>query len=43
MTGGPWYNISIYKKLHGNLFEEFIRNTRTYRYNIMYYIDAHKK
>ena len=21
MTGGPWYNTSIYKKLHGKLFE----------------------
>ena len=21
MTGGPWYNISIYEKIHGKLFE----------------------
>ena len=43
MTGGPWYNISISKKLHGKLFEEFIRNARNDRYNIMCFIDAHEK
>ena len=43
MTGGPWYNTSICKKLHGKVFEGFIRNARTYRYNIMCSIDAHKK
>ena len=42
MTGGPWYNTSISKKLHGNVFEEFIRNARTDRYNIMCSIDAHE-
>ena len=30
-------------KLHGNLFEGFIRNTRTDRYNIMFSIFAHEK
>ena len=43
MTGGTRYNTSIFKKLHGALFEGFIRNARTDRYNIMCYIDAHEK
>ena len=43
MTGGPWYNISICKKLHGTVFEEFIINARTDRYNLMCSIDAHGK
>ena len=38
-TGGPWYNTYICKKLHGNLFEGFIINAITDRYNIMCYID----
>ena len=43
MTGGTWYNTSICKKLHGNLFEGFIRNARNDRYNIMCSIGAHEK
>ena len=43
MTGGPWYNTSICKKLNGNVFEGFIRNSRTDRYNITCLIDAHEK
>ena len=43
MTGGPWYNTYICKKLHGKLFEGFIRNSRTDRYYIMSSIDAHEK
>ena len=43
ITGGPWYNTFICKKLHGNVFEGFIRNERTDRYNIMRSIDAHGK
>ena len=43
MTGGPWYNTSICKKLQENLFEGFIINTITDRYNIMCYIYAHEK
>ena len=43
MTGGPWYNTYICKKLHGNMCERFIRNTRTDRYNIICYIYAHYK
>ena len=42
MIGGTWYKTSICKKLHGNVFEEFIRNTRTDRYNIMCFIDVHE-
>ena len=42
LTGGPWYNTSICKKLHGKLFEGFIINARTDRYNIMCYIDAYE-
>ena len=43
MTGGPWYNTSICKKLHGKVFEGFIINARTDRYSIMCSIDAHEK
>ena len=40
MKGDPWYNTSICKKLHGKLFEAFIINARSDRYNIMCYIDV---
>ena len=40
MTCGPWYNTSIYEKLHGKFFEVFIRNARTDRYHIMCSIDS---
>ena len=43
MTGGPWYNVSICKKLHGNVFEGFIINAITDRYNIMCSIDAYER
>ena len=43
LTGGPWYNTSICKKLHGTVFEGFIINARTERYNIMCSIDAYVK
>ena len=43
MTGGTWYNISICKKLHEKVFEQFIINSRTDRYNIICYIDVHEK
>ena len=43
MTGGPWYVTSICKKLHGKVFEEFIINARTDRYNIMRSIDANER
>ena len=41
MTGDPWYNTSIGKKVNGICFEGFIRNERTDRYNIMCSIDSH--
>ena len=43
MTGGPWYNTSICKKLHRRVFEVFIINSRTDRYNIMCSIDAYER
>ena len=43
MTVGPWYNTYICKKIHGKLFQGFIRNARYDRYNIMSYIDANEK
>ena len=43
ITGGPWYNTYIYKKIYGTVFEKFIRNARTDRYNLMCYIDAQEK
>ena len=43
MTGGTWYNTYIYRKLHGKVFDGFIRNARTDIYNIMCSIDAHEK
>ena len=43
ITGGTWYNTSICKKLHVTVFEAFIRNSRTDRYSLMGYIDAHEK
>ena len=32
---GPWYNTAICYILHETVFEDYIRNARTYRYNIM--------
>ena len=43
MTGGPWYNTPIFKKLHGKVFEGFIRNAITDRYNITCSIDEYEK
>ena len=43
ITGGPWYNTFICKKLHGKVFEEFIRNERTDIYNLMCSINSHEK
>ena len=41
LTGGSWYNTSIYKKLHGNVFEGFIINKITDSYNIICSIGAY--
>ena len=43
MTDGPWYITSICNKLHVELFEVFIINARTDRYNIVCYTDAYER
>ena len=43
ITCGPWYNTYICEKWLETVFEEYVRNERTDRYNIMCYIDAHEK
>ena len=43
LNKGPWYNTSIYLKLHGSLFEDFITHARSDRYNLMCYLVAHDK
>ena len=43
MTVSPQYNTYTCKKLHVNVFDGFIRNARTDRYNIMCYVYAHEK
>ena len=43
MTYGPCYNTYICKKLHGKVFEAFIINAITDRYNIMCYIGAYER
>ena len=43
ITGGPLYNTFIFKNVHGRVFEEFIRDAITDRYNLMCSIDAHEK
>ena len=40
---GILWIIETYEKLHGKVFEGFIRNARTDRYNIMFAIDAREK
>ena len=42
MTGGTWYNTSICKKSHEKLFEAFITNKITDRYNIICSVDAYE-
>ena len=43
MNKGPWYNIDIFSRLHGSLFEDFIMHARTDRYNIMCSLVEHDK
>ena len=43
VTGGPWYNTSIQKKSRRKVFEAFIINARTDRYNTMCSIDAYER
>ena len=40
---GPWYNIDIFWRLHGSLFEDIIIHARTDRYNLMCSLVAHDK
>ena len=42
ITGGPWYNTSICKKLYRKTFETFIINAINYMYNIMCSIDSYE-
>ena len=39
----PWYNTDICSRLYGSLFEDFITQSRTYIYNLMYSLVAHDK
>ena len=43
LTGGPWYNTYICKKLYGEFFEVFIINERTDRHHIMCSIHEYEK
>ena len=43
ITDGLWYNTYICKKLHGTLFEKYIRNERIDIYNLICSIGAHEK
>ena len=39
----PWYNTAICTRLHVTVFEDYIRNARIDRYNLMCSITAHGK
>ena len=43
LNNSPWYNTSICLKLHGSMYENFITQARTHRYNLMCYLVAHDK
>ena len=43
LNKGPQYNTSRCSKFYGTVFDDFIRNYRTYRCNIMCYIPVHDK
>ena len=43
VTGGPWYNTSIWEQLQETVFEHFNKNTSTGRYKFMFLIDEHDK
>ena len=43
LNKGPWYNTSIFLKLHGIRFEDFITQAITDRYNLMCSLVAHDK
>ena len=39
----PWYNTSIFSKCNGTVFEDFIWNFRTDKYDLMCYITTPDK
>ena len=43
LNKGPWYNTVICYKWHGTMFEDFIINYRTDRYNIICSITTNDK
>ena len=43
LNKGPWYNIAIWLRFHGSIFEYFITHARTERYNLMCSLVAHDK
>ena len=43
LNKGPQYNIDIYSRFHGSLFEDFITHARTDRYNLLCSLVSHDK
>ena len=43
LNKGPWYNTEVWSKLQVTVFENYIRNNRTYRYNLMCCITEHDR
>ena len=43
LNEGLWYNTSICSKMHGKMFEDFIRHAITDRYHIICSMIAHDK
>ena len=43
LNKGPWYNTTIFSKLHGTVFEYFNRNDRTDIYSLMCSITGHDR
>ena len=43
LNSGPWYNKHICSGMNGSLFDDFITQARTDRYNIMWSLVAHEK
>ena len=43
LNKGPWYNTAICYKLHGTVFEVYIRSSISDIYNLICYITVHDK
>ena len=43
LNKGPWYNTCICLKLRGSMYDDFITQARTDRYNLMFSLVAHDK